>query len=84
MSALKGITLTTPKFLMFSGCAQVVASTEQTARHNERGSSSGATMQFEHDHDDPPPRETFIGFYYDIFNRWAEELARLARLFGFL
>ena len=44
---------------------------------------TGAIM-FAHDEDDPPPRETFTGFYFGIFNRWAEELARLARLFGFL
>jgi hypothetical protein len=35
----------------------------------------------DHDPDDPPPAESDYWYYW---NRWAEELMRLARLFGFL
>jgi hypothetical protein len=34
----------------------------------------------EYDPDDPPPGED----YWGLLNRWAEELMRYSRLFGFL
>ncbi len=36
----------------------------------------------EYDHDDPPPKEA-VNFWY-FFNRYAEHVARWARMFGFL
>jgi hypothetical protein len=37
-----------------------------------------------YDTPDPPPVETWLDVYSGQFNRWAETLARVARLFGFL
>lgn len=41
-------------------------------------------MRVEHDHDDPPPMETWVDGYWFLANRMAELGMRLARLWGFL
>lgn len=41
-------------------------------------------MPFEHDHDDPPPVETWYDDYWGLFNRWAEHCAAVARAWGLL
>lgn len=38
----------------------------------------------EHDDDDPPPVENWIDQYWGAFNRWAETLAGIARMWGLL